>query len=149
LPWTSPKKTRAAARRSTRDGATCIETRVIDSTKVIKRLKETADRCIARCSVLGPWSLETQSDSKWKLTKRRSHNLHSDPSRIIQHYAQMVKPGGMIGLRDLFDCSRGKRSAGEKVYFSKWAQWSLETEQTFYPERSGPTEFYFARLKKS
>ena len=60
-------KLKELKRRAKRNGAHNIETRTIDSSKVIKKLIEKADKILidAPCSGIGV--LKRNPDSKWKL----------------------------------------------------------------------------------
>ncbi len=83
-------------RRAKRNGAHNIETRQIESTKVIKKLYDKADRVLidAPCSGLGV--LRRNPDTKWKLEPHFLENIKQTQQDILQHYAKMVKPGGKL-----------------------------------------------------
>ncbi|MBS1533955.1 MAG: methyltransferase domain-containing protein [Bacteroidetes bacterium] len=82
--------------RAKRNGAFNIEYRIIDSTKVIKKLQEKADRVLidAPCSGLGV--LKRNPDSKWKLQPEFIDNIRKVQAEILESYARMVKPGGKL-----------------------------------------------------
>ncbi|MCB0432879.1 MAG: RsmB/NOP family class I SAM-dependent RNA methyltransferase, partial [Mangrovimonas sp.] len=83
-------------RRAKRNGAHNIETRVIDSTKTIKKLYDKADRVLldAPCSGLG--ILRRNPDAKWKLQPEFIENIKQTQQEILQQYSKMVKPGGQL-----------------------------------------------------
>lgn len=82
--------------RAKRNGAFNIEYRIIDSTKVIKKLQEKADRVLidAPCSGLGV--LKRNPDSKWKLQPEFIDNIRIVQAEILESYSRMVKPGGKL-----------------------------------------------------
>lgn len=82
--------------RAKRNGAFNIEYRIIDSTKVIKKLHEKADRVLidAPCSGLGV--LKRNPDSKWKLQPEFIDNIRKVQSEVLESYSKMVKPGGKL-----------------------------------------------------
>lgn len=83
-------------RRAKRNGAYNIETRVIDSTKVIKKLYDKADRVLidAPCSGLGV--LRRNPDAKWKLQPDFIDTIKITQQEILQQYSKMVKAGGKL-----------------------------------------------------
>jgi 16S rRNA (cytosine967-C5)-methyltransferase len=82
--------------RAKRNGAFNIEYRIIDSTKVIKKLHEKADRLLidAPCSGLGV--LKRNPDSKWKLQPEFIENIKKTQAEVLENYSKMVKAGGKM-----------------------------------------------------
>jgi 16S rRNA (cytosine967-C5)-methyltransferase len=82
--------------RAKRNGAFNIEYRIIDSTKVIKKLYEKADRVLidAPCSGLGV--LKRNPDSKWKLQPEFIDNIRKVQAEVLENYSRIVKPGGKL-----------------------------------------------------
>lgn len=83
-------------RRAKRNGAHNIEPRTIDSTKVIKKLYDKADRVLidAPCSGLGV--LRRNPDAKWKLQPEFIDKIKTTQQEILQQYSRMVKVGGQM-----------------------------------------------------
>ncbi|WP_341216378.1 methyltransferase domain-containing protein [uncultured Wocania sp.] len=83
-------------RRAKRNGAHNIENRVIESTKVIKKLYDKADRVLidAPCSGLGV--LRRNPDAKWKLQPDFIEKIKTTQQEILQQYSKMVKAGGQL-----------------------------------------------------
>jgi 16S rRNA (cytosine967-C5)-methyltransferase len=83
-------------RRAKRDGAFNIETRAIESTKVIKKLYDKADRVLidAPCSGLGV--LRRNPDAKWKLQPEFIDKIKATQQEILQQYSRIVRPGGKL-----------------------------------------------------
>ncbi|WCC43833.1 methyltransferase domain-containing protein [Tenacibaculum finnmarkense] len=82
--------------RARRNGISNIDLKVIDSTKVIKKLYGKADRVLidAPCSGLGV--LRRNPDSKWKLQPEFIDNIKEIQQDVLQRYSRMVKPGGKL-----------------------------------------------------
>lgn len=82
--------------RAKRNGAFNIEYKIIDSTKVIKKLEEKADRVLidAPCSGLGV--LKRNPDAKWKLQPEFIDNIKKIQAEVLESYARIVKPGGKL-----------------------------------------------------
>ncbi len=82
--------------RAKRNGAFNIEYRIIDSTKVIKKLYEKADRVLidAPCSGLGV--LKRNPDAKWKLQPEFIDKIRKIQSEVLESYSKIVKPGGKL-----------------------------------------------------
>jgi 16S rRNA (cytosine967-C5)-methyltransferase len=82
--------------RAKRNGAFNIEYKIIDSTKVIKKLAEKADRVLidAPCSGLGV--LKRNPDAKWKLQPEFIENIKKVQAEVLESYSRIVKPGGKL-----------------------------------------------------
>jgi 16S rRNA (cytosine967-C5)-methyltransferase len=82
--------------RAKRDGAFNIEYRIIDSTKIIKKLYQKADRVLidAPCSGLGV--LKRNPDAKWKLQPKFIDNMRKIQAEVLESYSKIVKPGGKL-----------------------------------------------------
>lgn len=82
--------------RAKRNSAFNIEYRIIDSTKVIKKLHEKADRVLidAPCSGLGV--LKRNPDAKWKLQPEFVDNIRKTQAEVLENYSKIVKPGGKL-----------------------------------------------------
>ncbi len=87
------KKLKVRARRNKVHNIDC---KVIDSTKVIKKLHGKADRVLidAPCSGLGV--IRRNPDSKWKLQPEFLENIKGVQQDVLQQYSKMVKPGGKL-----------------------------------------------------
>ncbi|HBY70031.1 MAG TPA: RNA methyltransferase, partial [Flavobacteriaceae bacterium] len=89
-------KLKELKRRARRNGVHNIETRVIDSTKVIKKLKGSADKVLidAPCSGLGV--LKRNPDAKWKLQPEFLEKIKKTQQELLVSYSRMVKTGGQL-----------------------------------------------------
>jgi 16S rRNA (cytosine967-C5)-methyltransferase len=83
-------------KRAARDGVDCVETRLIESAKTIKRLEKSADRVLLDVPCSGLGVLRRNPDAKWKLTPEDLPRLHALQTEILGEYSQMLKPGGRL-----------------------------------------------------
>lgn len=83
-------------KRARRAGATNIETRVIESSKTIKRLEKTADRLLLDVPCSGLGVLRRNPDAKWKLTPESVEEVKLSQQKILDSYSHMLKTGGKM-----------------------------------------------------
>ena len=83
-------------KRARRAGVSNIETRLIDSTKVIKRLEGSADRVLLDVPCSGLGVLRRNPDAKWKLNEVELNRLAEIQTDVLQSYSRMVRPGGHL-----------------------------------------------------
>lgn len=135
--------------RAKRNGAFNIEYRIIDSTKVIKKLHEKADRVLidAPCSGLGV--LKRNPDSKWKLQPEFIDNIRKVQSEVLESYSKIVKPGGKLVYAT---CSILPSENQEQV--EKFLKTEIGQQFTFVEDRkmlaseSGFDGFYMALMER-
>ena len=136
-------------RRARRNNIFNIETRVIDSTKVIKKLYEKADRVLidAPCSGLGV--LRRNPDAKWKLQPEFLENIRKTQAEILDTYSKFVKPGGKLVYAT---CSILPSENEEQIKsFLKRdseKEFTFVSEKKISPSKSGYDGFYMALLQK-
>ncbi|WP_339610952.1 methyltransferase domain-containing protein [uncultured Planktosalinus sp.] len=136
-------------RRAKRAGAFNIETRHIDSTKVIKKLHEKADRVLidAPCSGLGV--LRRNPDAKWKLQPEFIDNIKQTQAEILENYSKMVKPGGqMVYATCSILPSENQKQIKKFLNSETGKSFNLAKEKTILPSKSGYDGFYMALLTK-
>jgi len=137
-------------RRAKRAGAHNIETRLIDSSKVIKKLQQSADRVLidAPCSGLGV--LRRNPDAKWKLNEDFITRITKEQEQILTTYAQMVKPGGKLIY---VTCSILPQENEEQISrfldSENGKYFTLEKETHMWPAVHGFDGFYMARLQRA
>lgn len=135
-------------KRAKRAGAQNIQTKVIDSTKVIKKMENTADRLLidAPCSGLGV--LSRNPDSKWKLSLDFIENIKKEQERILNDYCKMVKPGGAMVYAT---CSilPSENQFQVENFLKNHPEFKLVREKQILPSQSGFDGFYMAYLEKS
>ena len=136
--------------RASRAGATILETKLIDSPKVIQRLEQSFDRVLidSPCSGLGV--LRRNPDTKWKLNPEQITAVCELQKDILSRYSKMCKPNGIMVYAT---CSILKCENEEQI---KWflssaagKSWTLISEHRIWPHIHGFDGFYAAVLKKS
>ncbi len=87
------KKLKIRARRA---GVHNVVTKHLSSSKIIKKMKQTADRVLidAPCSGIGV--LKRNPDSKWKLQPEFIENIKKTQAEILNNYSSLVKVGGKL-----------------------------------------------------
>ena len=136
--------------RAKRNGVFNAEFRVIDSTKVIKRLHDKADRVLidAPCSGLGV--LKRNPDSKWKLQPEFIENIKKVQEEVLQSYSKIVKPGGKLVYAT---CSILPSENQEQVHkflnSENGKNFKLVKDQNILAHQSGYDGFYMALLEKN
>lgn len=83
-------------RRAKRAGAHNVETREIDSTKVIKKLHNSADRVLVDAPCTGLGVLRRNPDAKWKMQPDFLEKVIATQKQILKDYSKMVKSGGKL-----------------------------------------------------
>ena len=137
-------------RRARRNGIHNIETRHIDSTKVVKKLHGKADRVLidAPCSGLGV--LRRNPDTKWKLSPQFLNEIRETQQSILETYAKMVKPGGKMVYAT---CSILPSENAEQVAKFKESEvgrdFELVKEEKLFASETGFDGFYMALLQKA
>jgi len=143
------KKLEALRERATRNGANTIETRLIDSTKVIKRLADGCERLLLDVPCSGVGVLRRNPDAKWKLKPEELGELKKTQAEILANYGQMLKAGGAMVYATCSIFPEENERQVEKFMSQVGTAWTLEAQETLWPENDGPDGFYFARLRKS
>lgn len=132
--------------RARRNGAFNIETRVIDSTKVIKRQHESADRVLLDVPCSGLGVLKRNPDTKWDDTVSRLSALYELQAKILNDYSKMVKVGGKI-VYSTCSIMPVENELQVRNFITKNADsFELESQQTIYPSKTGFDGFYMAKI---
>ena len=143
------KKLRELKRRAKRNGAHNIETRAIDSTKVIKKLYDQADRVLidAPCSGIGV--LRRNPDAKWKLQPNFIEKIQTIQQDILQQYSKIVKPGGQIVYATCSVLPSENQNQVEKFLTSDSGKnFVFVKDKKVLAHKSGYDGFYMALLEK-
>lgn len=132
--------------RSTRAGADCIEVRLLDSAKVVKRLHGQMDRVLLDVPCSGSGVFRRNPDSKWKLSAAECDRLLATQAEILGAYAPMTKPGGKLVYATCSIFPSENRQQINKFLAAHSGSWELETEEILWPRQGGNDGFYAARL---
>ncbi len=134
-------------KRAKRAGVHNIDMRVIDSTKVIKKLKDSADAVLidAPCSGIGV--LKRNPDSKWKLQPEFLDNIKKTQSEILDSYSRMVKKGGKLVYAT---CSilPSENQIQVKKFLESHKEFTFVKDRKVSPSKSGFDGFYMALLER-
>ena len=135
--------------RAKRNGAFNIEYKIIDSTKVIKKLADKADRVLidAPCSGLGV--LKRNPDAKWKLQPEFIDNIKKVQAEVLESYSRIVKPGGKLVYAT---CSILPSENQEQIQHFLTTEtgksFTFVNEKKILASESGFDGFYMALLEK-
>ncbi|WP_430967961.1 RsmB/NOP family class I SAM-dependent RNA methyltransferase [Spongiimicrobium sp. 2-473A-2-J] len=142
-------KLKELKRRAKRNGAHNVETRAIDSTKVIKKLHGSADRVLIDAPCTGLGVLRRNPDAKWKLQPEFLDKITETQQQILQSYSKMVKDGGKLVYAT---CSILPQENHEQVkqFLSSesGADFKLAEEKHIFVSRQGFDGFYMALLER-
>ena len=134
-------------KRAKRAGAQNIQTKLIDSTKVIKKMENTADRLLidAPCSGLGV--ISRNPDAKWKLSLDFIESIQKEQEKILNDYCKMVKPGGAMVYATCSILPSENQEQIEK-FLKNHPEFKLVREKQILPSQSGFDGFYMAYMEK-
>jgi 16S rRNA (cytosine967-C5)-methyltransferase len=136
--------------RAKRNGAFNIEYRIIDSTKVIKKLHEKADRVLidAPCSGLGV--LKRNPDSKWKLQPEFIDNIRNVQAEVLDNYSKMVKPGGKLVYATCSILpSENKEQVNQFLTTENGKKFTFVKDMSILASETGFDGFYMALLERN
>ena len=142
------KKLAELKKRATRADVRIVETRFIDSSKVVKRLKDTADRLLLDVPCSGLGVLRRNPDSKWKLNMEEIERVKTIQRDILTNFSSITKVGGKMVYAT---CSILPSEGEEQV---KWFleqvgdSWNLAGEKRYSPEIHHADGFYMALLER-
>lgn len=140
-------KLKELKRRAKRAGAHNIETRLISSSKVYKKLYASADRVLIDAPCTGLGVLRRNPDTKWKLQPEFLAKITKVQQEILRTYSKMVKENGKLIY---VTCSvlpqENKEQVKQFLDSDEGKVFSLEKEVNIFASESGFDGFYMARL---
>jgi 16S rRNA (cytosine967-C5)-methyltransferase len=134
-------------KRARRAGAGNIETRVIESSKTIKRLENSADRVLLDVPCSGLGVIRRNPDAKWKLSIDFIERVKELQQHILTDYSTMVKKDGLL----VYSTCSLLPSENEKqvIAFLETHKDSFElVDQKWMLPSEGYDGFYMALIKK-
>jgi len=134
--------------RARRDGVDVIETRVIDSSKVIKRLYDSADRVLLDVPCSGMGVLRRNPDSKWKLSNEEIARLTDLQYEILTTYSPMTKKGGKLVYATCSLLPSENEKQIERFMKEHGERWQLLEQIHLRPDKEGFDGFYAALLQR-
>lgn len=135
-------------KRARRNGISIVETRVIESTKVVKRLQESADAVLLDVPCSGLGVLRRNPDSKWKLSLEEIQRLQNLQREILESYSRMVKPEGRL-LYSTCSFLRSENEAQVEWFLQKHPDWKLVEKLRIDPDYGQGDGFFAALMTRS
>ena len=142
------RKLEELRRRARRAGATCLETKVIEGTKTIKRLRESADRVLLDVPCTGAGILRRNPDAKWRLHADDVARVTRLQGEILADYASMCKPGGTLVYSTCSIMPSENQAQVDAFLARSEIAWTLDKSETIYPRAGGGDGFFIARLRR-
>ncbi len=133
-------------KRARRAGASNIEPRLIEGTKIIKRLENTADRLLLDVPCSGLGVIKRNPDAKWKLSLEFIERTKAIQQKILSEYAVMTKIGGQLVYST---CSILPSENRDQVdaFLAKNKNYQLLKDKSIMPS-DGFDGFYMAMIKR-
>jgi 16S rRNA (cytosine967-C5)-methyltransferase len=143
-------KLKELKRRAKRAGAHNLETREIDSTKVIKKLHNSADRVLIDAPCTGLGVLRRNPDAKWKLTPEFLKEIRGKQQNLLLDYSKMVKPGGLLVYATCSILPTENQVQVQDFLNSPEGEFfQLDSDEKILAHKSGYDGFYYAVLKNN
>ncbi len=134
-------------KRARRASSSNIETRIIESTEAIKRLKESADRVLLDVPCSGLGVLRRNPDAKWKLSLEFIERTKVLQQQILTDYSSMLKKGGLMIYSTCSILPSENELQVEEFIKNQNGAFELEEQKNILPS-DGFDGFYMARIKK-
>ena len=142
-------KLQQAKRRARRNGVSIFEPKVIEGSKTIKRLKESADRVLLDVPCSGIGVLRRNPDTKWKLSPESIQKVQETQQEILQSYPSMLKKGGQLVYATCSILPSENEEQVRKFLASEAGKdFELLEDRKVLAQESGFDGFYIARLLK-
>jgi 16S rRNA (cytosine967-C5)-methyltransferase len=134
-------------KRARRATASNVEPRLIESSKTIKRLENTADRLLLDVPCSGLGVIKRNPDAKWKLDLDFIDRTKAIQKQILNDYSIMTKKGGYLVYST---CSILPSENREQVnqFLEKNKNFEFVKEKSILPSE-GFDGFYMALIKRN
>ena len=140
-------KLQQAKLRARRNGVSIFEPKVIEGSKTIKRLKESADRLLLDVPCSGLGVLRRNPDTKWKLSLESIQKVQETQQEILQSYPSMLKKGGQLVYATCSILPSENEEQIKKFLESEAGKnFELLEDRKVLAQESGFDGFYIARL---
>ncbi len=134
-------------KRARRAGANNIEIRPIDSSKVLKRLYDSADRVLIDAPCSGTGVLRRTPDTKWRDSTAYLRELHATQAQLLERCQHLVKVGGLL-IYSTCSILPSENSAQIASFLAKHPEFNLIEERQILPS-SGNDGFFMAKLRRT
>lgn len=134
-------------KRARRNKCHNVETRLIEGTKTVKRLKDKADRLLLDVPCTGAGVFRRNPDAKYRWTSHDFKEIEALQKHILENYSKMVKPGGKLvySTCSVFSSENQKQV---QSFLSQNPEWVLEEEKLIFVGDDDFDGYYMARLKR-
>ena len=138
---------RELRKRATKAGVDTIEIRLITSSKVYKRMKDTADRLLLDVPCSGLGTLQRNPDIKWKLTSEDLDRLKRLQQNLLESYCTILKP---LGNMVYSVCSIFSSEGEDQVqrFLKNHQDFRLLNEKRYWPDIDRTDGFYIALIQR-
>lgn len=143
---TDAKKLENLRLRARRAGVSIIETRVIESSKTIKRLAQSADRVLLDVPCSGLGVLRRNPEIRWRLTAEQIESLKALQQQILERYSKMCRSEGKLVYATCSILPAENRAQIDAFLTQVDGKFGLEAEQILWPQERGFDGFYMARM---
>lgn len=133
-------------KRARRAGAGNIETRVIEGSKTIKRLENTADRLLLDVPCSGLGVIKRNPDAKWKLDNAFIEKTKELQQKILNDYSVITKKGGFL-VYSTCSILPSENQAQVKTFLANNKNFEFVKEKVILPSE-GFDGFYMALIKR-
>ena len=134
-------------KRGRRAGVANVETRLIESSKTIKRLESSADRLLLDVPCSGLGVLKRNPDAKWKLSADFIERVKEQQRTILEDYSSMLKPDGLMVYSTCSVFPSENEKQVEHFLSTHTGKFELQDQKTILPSQ-GYDGFFMARIKK-
>ena len=142
-------KLQQAKLRARRNGVSIFEPKLIEGSKTIKRLKESADRLLLDVPCSGLGVLRRNPDTKWKLSLESLEKVQKTQQELLQAYPSMLKKGGQLVYATCSILPSENEEQVKKFLESEVGKdFELLEERKVFAQESGFDGFFIARLLK-
>lgn len=135
-------------KRSKRNGISIIDTRVIDTTKVVKRQAERFDKVLLDVPCTGSGVIRRNPDTKYKLSLERIQELLKIQQDILSVYSKMVKPGGYLVYATCSVLPIENESQIQNFLAAHSDSWTLVHQWSNEPSANSGDGFFAAKLQR-
>lgn len=133
-------------KRARRAGAGNIETRLIEGSKTIKRLENTADRLLLDVPCSGLGVIKRNPDAKWKLSTEFLEKTKQLQHKILSEYSEIVKVGGKL-VYSTCSILPSENKNQVDTFLAANKNFEFIKDKTIFPSQ-GFDGFYMALIKR-
>jgi 16S rRNA (cytosine967-C5)-methyltransferase len=135
-------------KRAIKAGVDTIETRLVTSSKIYKRMNGTADRLLLDVPCSGIGTLRRNPDIKWKLSSQDFDRLKAIQQDLLEQYSTLLKPAGTMVYSV---CSVFSSEGEDQVqrFLTNHHEFRLISEKRYWPDADGTDGFYIALIRRT